>query len=562
MSAEIEAKKKELIGFFLEKGLLLSPEILEHIESLDSIKDVEHAVETIKANQETTTENKELFVNKEVFLNSLNSIEKNQKPHLSHPHPNSEEPNKIKENSKEDHKEDPEADPKEDPKKNLEADPNKDPEAEPNTDLNKEPNKNASVNVVFSYSESPKKREIQDFTKLFNIRYERLKNILMNRKELQDAISISRAKTKPQKDPATIIAMVYTKQETKNGNIIFEVEDPSGRIKVLASKNNSEILKFASSMVQEDVVGISGVLGQDIIFANEITLPDVPLNKELKKCPEEAFAVFISDIHVGSDCFLPEEFDRFIKWIRQEAGNDQQKEIAKKVKYIFVVGDVVDGVGIYPGQQSELTIQDIKSQYDEVARLLKQIPQDISIIISPGNHDALRIAEPQPLLDKKYAEQLWGMPNVIMVTNPSMVNINAVEGFSGFDVLLYHGYSFDWYVANVDSIRNSGGYDRADLIMRFMLQRRHLAPAYTSTLYVPDIRDDYLVINKIPDIFVTGHIHKCAVSHYKNITTISGSCWQSTTPFQEKVGHNPEPGRVPLVNLKTREVKIMKFTTD
>jgi len=40
---------------------------------------------------------------------------------------------------------------------------------------------------------------------------------------------------------------------------------------------------------------------------------------------------------------------------------------------------------------------------------------------------------------------------------------------------------------------------------------------------------------------------------------ISGSCWQAKTSFQEKLGHEPEPARVPLVNLKTREIKILKF---
>jgi DNA polymerase II small subunit len=124
---------------------------------------------------------------------------------------------------------------------------------------------------------------------------------------------------------------------------------------------------------------------------------------------------------------------------------------------------------------------------------------------------------------------------------------------------MYHGYSFDYYVANVDDIRRSGGYDRADLIMKFLLQRRHLAPSHTSTLYIPDPEKDALVIDKAPDIFCTGHIHKSSVSHYRGITLISGSCWQKTTPFQMKVGHHPEPARVPAVNLKTREVKILKF---
>ena len=146
-----------------------------------------------------------------------------------------------------------------------------------------------------------------------------------------------------------------------------------------------------------------------------------------------------------------------------------------------------------------------------------------------------------------------------MVSNPSLVNIHSSEGFPGFDVLMYHGYSFDHYVSNTDAIRNRGGYNRADILMKFLLQKRHLAPTHASTLYIPDTNKDPLVIERVPDFFVTGHIHKSMAANYKNTTLICGSCWQSKTDFQERVGHNPEPSRVPIVNLKTRDIKILKF---
>jgi len=206
-----------------------------------------------------------------------------------------------------------------------------------------------------------------------------------------------------------------------------------------------------------------------------------------------------------------------------------------------------------------LEIKDIYKQYEKAAEFLKQIPKHIQVIICPGNHDALHLAEPQPAFNLKYVQPLLEISNVKLVSNPSIINICADENFSGFDVLLYHGYSFDYYVANVDSIRNQGGYNRADLIMKFLLKRRHLAPTYTSTPYLPVHKEDPLLIKKIPDFFITGHIHYSIASNYRNITLISGSCWQSKTSFQEKVGHEPQPARVPIVNLKTREIKIIKF---
>lgn len=146
----------------------------------------------------------------------------------------------------------------------------------------------------------------------------------------------------------------------------------------------------------------------------------------------------------------------------------------------------------------------------------------------------------------------------MMVSNPSLINIHKTESFPGFDVLLYHGYSFDYYISNVDTIRKGGGYDRADLIMKFLLNKRHLAPSHSSTLYLP-LEYDPLVIDKIPDFFVSGHLHKSSISSYNNISLICSSCWQSKTLFQEKMGHHPEPSRVPIINLKTRAMVLMNF---
>jgi DNA polymerase II small subunit len=418
---------------------------------------------------------------------------------------------------------------------------------------------NPSIKIVFSYEENIKKREVQDFVTFFNKRFSHLEGLLKNRNEMQNLLSIKRVKQKREKDNISIIAIVTTKKTTKNGNIILNVEDKTESVNVLINKNKPELFRQATNIVLDEIIGVNGVNGDNIVFANNVIWPEVPSTKIIKKAEKEEYAIFLSDLHVGSSFFLEENFLKFLKWLNGEIGNEDQKQISEKVKYIFIIGDLVDGCGIYPGQEKELILKDIYEQYNACGDFLKKIPERIQLIICPGNHDAMRIAEPQPILYQDFAKAIWDLPNATLVSNPSMVNIASSEGFSGFDVLLYHGYSFDYYVANVDEIRQNGGYDRADLIMKFLLKRRHLAPTHTSTLYIPDINKDNLVIEKIPDFFVTGHIHKTSVSSYKNITLICGSCWQSKTPFQEKVGHHPEPCRVPIVNLKSREIKIMRF---
>jgi len=528
---EQENIKKEIINFFLERDILISPDFFENLNERINL-------EKLFLLLKEQTDSSKLIV----FTKEINKLLKGLPKDI-----NWEEFDKAKTLSEKGNNELYEKfidyfknNKKEEPKKEIAS-------------------SDAKVNVIFSYEGVSKKRDIQDFVAFFNARYRALEKILRHRQELQNILSISRIVNKKEKEGVSLIGIVKDKTTTANGNIILEIEDTSGSVKVLISKNKPELLNLSKDVVLDEVIGIVGVNGENIVFANNIIWPDIPLNKELKKAPDEVYAIVLSDIHVGSNQFLGDKLNNFIKWINCNLGNEKQKEIASKVKYIIVAGDLVDGVGIYPDQDEELEIKEIYRQYEECAKLLKQIPPHIQLIICPGNHDAMRIAEPQPQLYKDFAKPIWDLPNATMVSNPALVNIHSSNNFSGFDFLIYHGYSFDYYVANVESIRNGGGYDRADLIMKFLLQRRHLAPTHTSTLYIPDIKNDYLVIDKIPDFFISGHIHKSYVSNYRNITLICGSCWQAKTPFQEKVGHNPEPARVPIINLQTREVKVLRF---
>jgi DNA polymerase II small subunit len=417
------------------------------------------------------------------------------------------------------------------------------------------------VKIVQQYQEKMKKRTPQDFVNYFNARYKAIEKMLHSRSELQNITSIGRLNNKKDRETVSMIGIVADKQTTKNENIMLILEDPSGQIKVMIGKNKPEVYEAARDIVPDEVIGIVGSTGNNIVFANNIVVPDVPLTGELKKSPDEVYAVVLSCVHVGSKLFLKESFDKFIRWLRGETGSDDQKAIAAKVGYVFIVGDLVDGIGIYPNQEKELEIMDITQQYNEAARLLKQIPQNIAVVIIPGNHDAGRISEPQPMLSRTYANALYDIPNVILTGNPCIINIHSSETFPGFDVLLYHGYGFDDYGEIVPSIKNSGKSisDRAPLIMKFLLQRRHLAPTHTSTLYVPDPEKDPLVLEKVPDFFIAGHIHKSNAASYRGIGIVAASCFQSKTPFQEKMGHEPDPGRVPIINLQTRAVKIIRF---
>jgi DNA polymerase II small subunit len=287
-----------------------------------------------------------------------------------------------------------------------------------------------------------------------------------------------------------------------------------------------------------------------MLFVNDVVYPDAAIH-EKKKADKEIYALFTSDLHVGSNRFLQDNFEKFIDWLN---GKLNYKQEVGKIKYLFITGDTVDGVGVFPGQEEFLDIKDIKEQYRRLAELLRKIRKDIRIIICPGQHDAVRVAEPQPSIDESYAPEIHEMKNVSLVTNPAYVSLAE-----GFDVLMYHGASFHGIIRDMERLRLNGGHDKPANVVKELLKRRHLAPSHASTTYIPGERDP-LLIRKIPDIITTGDLHKPDIENYNNIMIISNSCWQARTPFEEKVGNHPDPCKVSMLNLKTRELKILDFS--
>ena len=155
---------------------------------------------------------------------------------------------------------------------------------------------------------------------------------------------------------------------------------------------------------------------------------------------------FLSDVHVGSKRFMERNFLHMIDWLN---GNvKDKKELAEKIKYIIVAGDVADGIGIYPGQEEDLAVFDIYAQYRELFRLLEAIPDYIHVFVMPGNHDAVQRAEPQPPLTAQLLkDQKWD--NIHIVSNPSYITMH------GMDVLAYHGTSLDDTIASIPGLSSS-----------------------------------------------------------------------------------------------------------
>ena len=412
----------------------------------------------------------------------------------------------------------------------------------------------AKVKVLSSFVIPGKKIEVKDFVTHFRNRYNDFKDIMQEKSGLENPISINKIPSEKQK--FSIIGMVYSKRVTKNKNVMLEIEDLTGKMKVLINSNKEELLKESEDIALDSVLGFKGVGNEDIMFVNEIFFPEVSLPKR-KKGDFEECAAFIGDFHYGSKNFLEKDFLKFVDYLN---GKFPDSPESSKIKYLFIIGDLVTGIGNYPNQEGDLLIKNLEEQFEGVANLLSKIRKDIKIIISPGNHDCVRLMEPQPLLDERYAWPLYDLENVIITENPAMINIGETKDFEGFDILTYHGFSFPYYANNIPKLMLEKTMNQPEKIMKYLLKNRHLAPSHTSTQYFP-LEKDALMIRKIPDIFLSGHTHKSGVVHHNNVLIISSSSWEGKTDYQEKFGNEPDHCKVILFNLKSRAVKVLDFET-
>ncbi|MFH1238318.1 MAG: metallophosphoesterase [archaeon] len=398
-----------------------------------------------------------------------------------------------------------------------------------------------------------KKIEVKDFIKHFRARYEVLKGILES-KNLDNLTSIR--KIEMNRGSHTIIAAVFKKRMTKNKNLFLEVEDLTGNIIVLVNQNKKEVFKKAKDLLNDDIVAFSVSGTSEMLFANDVIFPEAGL-VEKRYSEFDEYVAFSGDFHIGSTMFLEKNLLRFVEWLNGTWGDEKQKAIAKKVKYLFLLGDNIDGVNHYPGQEKYLIEKTSEGQYKKVEEILRLIREDIRIIMCPGQHDAVWVGEPQPIIGERFAKGLHEMKNLSLVPNPSLVEIDG-----GFRILMYHGASINQFIEEIPEIRVKFGHNSPTRVVKEMLKRRHLAPIHGVMDYIPCEQGDSLVIDKIPDIIATADQHRAEVSIFNNILMIASSCWQSITPFEEKVGNVPDPCKVPLFNLKTREIKMLDFSDE
>ena len=395
----------------------------------------------------------------------------------------------------------------------------------------------ADFRVVREGFSPPPKAEtpIAGFTRLFTSRYRQLAPVIRGRSGLENLRAVR--DLRPAEGLQSLVGMVREVRTTsKRHHTIVTVDDETGSIEVLIPHGSPA---SRVTFLPDEVVGLklrwNGTRDR-LPAVVAVERPDVPASRPNGRSGRPRRAVLLSDLHVGSKTFLAPDWEALAEFL---AGQGPAPELARSVDTVVIAGDLVDGIGVYPKQERDIAIPDVVEQYAELGRKLSALPDRLTIVAVPGNHDAVSPAEPQPALPASLARGLG--PNVRLLANPSTFSLG------GTLVAAYHGRGFDDLIPALPG----ASYARPTEVMRRMLQMRHLAPIYGSRTPLAPAERDGLVIDPVPDILVTGHLHTYGVDRYRDVLLVNASAWQGETDYQRMRNIVPHPSQATVVDLQS-----------
>jgi len=402
--------------------------------------------------------------------------------------------------------------------------------------------------IIFDPTNMINSDEKKNFFKIFESRYKKTLKILSSRPESRQLRKIKNIKEFRNKsrfnsldkenggpriiDSVFVAGLIMLKKNRMN-DVELVIDDTTGSIPAVC--RTRDLISEASTLVLDQMLMLEispSKRNSNDFIVKDIIFPDIPEHVP-SKSGTESYVALISDLHVGSKYFMEKEFKDFVSWLSSD------DDIVRKINFVCIEGDIVDGIGIYPNQDRELIDLNIKSQISYAADLLEKIPKRMHVFLIPGNHDPGRRALPQTALTN--LRDFKSLENFSILGNPSFIELNRVK------LLMFHGQSLDDVIATVPGL----SYSKPVEAMKILLRSRHLSPIYGNRTPIAPESEDMLVIDDVPDVFHAGHVHITQVGRYKGTLIVNSGAWQRQTKFQQTMGINPTPGICILVNLAT-----------
>ncbi len=245
-------------------------------------------------------------------------------------------------------------------------------------------NKNSELEmkILNTFSRKSKNISIDELTKIFIKRYQKMSDILIKNKQLLNLISINRIK---QQEKFSLIVMI---KEINSGEKSILVEDLTGTITLHISDSIIGDFRF---LVEDEVIGVVcdkyGTYKNNVV---RIFQPDIPLTTKIRSSKEEILIIFVSDIHMDNKNFDQYKLEKFIDFLKKQ-----------KIKTnVFVIGDVSE-------------------KEEDIEKFKKMIPEKISVNFLRGHLKHIKSGN-------------W-------LPDPSHLDINGVR------IFLSHGDKFQKY---------------------------------------------------------------------------------------------------------------------
>jgi DNA polymerase II small subunit/DNA polymerase delta subunit B len=156
----------------------------------------------------------------------------------------------------------------------------------------------------------------------------------------------------------------------------------------------------------------------------------------------------------------------------------------------------------FKGEVTVFVLGDVSNDEEKIKKFHEMFPENFSVMTLKGHIDAEK---------KDY------------LPDPVEVELDGVR------IFLSHGEMFEKYFERFKT--------SPDNMLLQMIKKRHLSPTFGTN---PDLDNEKLSLDTVPDIFVIGHYHDPRILNYKGATIISLGSFVTKPIFW-------------LVNLKTRE---------
>jgi len=368
------------------------------------------------------------------------------------------------------------------------------------------------------------------YVKMFRNRIERMSSIIRSRPDFFQIEKLNAIKTPSsgKKVLAKVVGLVVSKR-VSGEYVSLTLEDDTGYLRLMCT---DEAVRKAGEVLVDEFVLVEVESMPRGYYARNIYHPDVP-ERSKKLGAEKVYALFVSDLRIGSPDFDEEAFQRMIDWINGDLG---EVDVVSRIGYLVLNGDLVENPLAKDGR---LNARGLDENYEFLADCIARIRRKLMVLVVPGEMDATRIALPQPAIIRRYAKRLHEMKNVVMLGNPSIVKIHGVT------TLLFHGQSLDEVFRQLQSVSTS----KPTAGMKALLRARHVAPTFGGLTPLAPEKEDLLIVEDEPDIMHCGHTGLPDEDVYRGTLLLSTPSWSMKTKSMLK-----GQGRAALVNLSTFEV--------